>query len=205
MLREKQEDWAEEERARAKGQVRFDSSFSPHAFTHAPLYLLLPPRSLRAPLFAQGNDVPPDETYDDDEPKRKKRKKKKNAEPSYSSSDDEDEDGLKRGKEDPALPVRWCLRLSYAVSFTQSGTELMRLFCFGVQEEVFFRLNEERFHIRWRAQVRSFLAWLRRFVLLTSLAIIRSSFAVLRKNSTTRTSPLSSASSSTSLVTRQTS
>ncbi|GAA5833381.1 hypothetical protein JCM11251_003478 [Rhodosporidiobolus azoricus] len=93
MLREKQEEWAEEERARAKGQGQ--------------------------------DEAVPDETYDDDAPKRKKRKKKKAAETSYSSSDDDDDDeGLKRGKEDPPLP-----------------------------EEVFFRLNEERFHIRWRAQL----------------------------------------------------
>ncbi|GAA5887165.1 hypothetical protein JCM6882_009470 [Rhodosporidiobolus microsporus] len=88
LLREKQDDWAEEERARAKGQ---------------------------------GNDTPPDETYDDDAPKRKKRKKK--GRPVDSDSSD-DEDGLKLEKADPALP-----------------------------EEVFFKLNEERFHIRWRAQL----------------------------------------------------
>ncbi|BGP21127.1 hypothetical protein JCM10213_008960 [Rhodosporidiobolus nylandii] len=89
LLREKQEEWAEEERARAKGQ-------------------------------GNDNDTP-DEPYDDDAPKRKKRKKK--AAPIDSDSSD-DEDQLKLDKVDPPLP-----------------------------EEVFFKLNEERFHIRWRAQL----------------------------------------------------
>ncbi|GAA5949404.1 hypothetical protein JCM21900_004051 [Sporobolomyces salmonicolor] len=82
LLREKQEEWAEEERARAKGK---------------------------------GGDAA---DQSDDEPKRKKRRKRK-GEPESS-----DEEEIELRKVDPPLP-----------------------------DEVFFRINEERFHIRWRAKL----------------------------------------------------
>ncbi|GAA5989633.1 hypothetical protein JCM11641_002907 [Rhodosporidiobolus odoratus] len=90
LLREKQDEWALEERARAKGQ-------------------------------GNDSDVPTQADSDDDAPKRKKRRKKKVQVESDASSE---EDELKLEKEDPPLP-----------------------------EESFFKLNEERFHIRWRAQL----------------------------------------------------
>ncbi|BGP28188.1 RNA polymerase III subunit C82 [Rhodotorula toruloides] len=90
MLREKQEEWAEEEQARARGK---------------------------------GAEVEAEQ--DDDEPKRKKRRKKGKAAPVASSDEDElEDDGFVVKKPDPPLP-----------------------------EEVFFKINEERFHIRWRAQL----------------------------------------------------
>ncbi|GAA5898808.1 hypothetical protein JCM5296_005613 [Sporobolomyces johnsonii] len=82
LLREKQEEWAEEERERAKGK---------------------------------GGDAAEES---DDEPKRKKRRKRK-GEPESS-----DEEEIELRKVDPPLP-----------------------------DEVFFRINEERFHIRWRAKL----------------------------------------------------
>ncbi|CEQ40776.1 SPOSA6832_02433 [Sporobolomyces salmonicolor] len=104
LLREKQEEWAEEERARAKGKVC---------------------RRLRSPRFAltiltlhsasQGGDAA---EQSDDEPKRKKRRKRK------GQPESSDEEEIELRKVDPPLP-----------------------------DEVFFRINEERFHIRWRAKL----------------------------------------------------
>ncbi|GAA6024508.1 hypothetical protein JCM10207_000399 [Rhodosporidiobolus poonsookiae] len=119
LLREKQEEWAEEERARARGRA--------------------------------ADGVIPDEAYDSDAPKRKKRRKKgdkngaagKKVSRDYSDSSD-DEDELKLEKVDPPLP-----------------------------EESFFKLNEERFHIRWRAQLlKSFAAELYNPHVATVLGVI---------------------------------
>ncbi|GAA5832261.1 hypothetical protein JCM5353_005685 [Sporobolomyces roseus] len=87
-LRQKQLEWAEEERERAKGK---------------------------------GGDMNGD-VSDDDAPRRRKKKKRKGD----ISSDDEEEETGGKGYErvDPPLP-----------------------------DEVFFRINPERFHIRWRAQL----------------------------------------------------
>ncbi|GAA5876499.1 hypothetical protein JCM16303_003556 [Sporobolomyces ruberrimus] len=89
LLREKQQEWAEEERERAKGK---------------------------------GGDTS-GQLSDDDAPRRKKKKRRKG---DISTDDEEDVDMGKKSFEkiDPPLP-----------------------------EEVFFRLNPERFHIRWRAQL----------------------------------------------------
>ncbi|GAA5949208.1 hypothetical protein JCM3765_003331 [Sporobolomyces pararoseus] len=88
LLKEKQLEWAEEERERAKGK---------------------------------GGDASA-EVSDDDAPRRRKKKRRKG---DISSDEEEDITTNKNfEKIDPPLP-----------------------------EEVFFRLNPERFHIRWRAQL----------------------------------------------------
>jgi hypothetical protein len=92
MLREKQEEWAEEEQARARGKVGDLCSRSCEA-------------AADAPLSSQGAEVEAEQ--DDDEPKRKKRRKKGKAAPVDSSDEDElEDDGFIVKKPDPPLPVR---------------------------------------------------------------------------------------------------
>ncbi|GAA6043271.1 hypothetical protein JCM8097_003026 [Rhodosporidiobolus ruineniae] len=120
LLREKQDEFAEEERERAKGK----------GSNRDEDYPALPSRT---GTNGAGSDS------DSDAPKRKKRRKVNGKEDAKgkkggkgrkkkveSSSDEgsEDEDELRGEKEDPALP-----------------------------DEAFFKINEERFHIRWRAQL----------------------------------------------------
>jgi hypothetical protein len=135
--------------------------------------LLTPPN-----LRPQSADVAAEDS-EDDAPKRKKRKQR--GEPSArtkkkskkskqgifskgggSESDtvsergcdddsDDDDDDEAPVKEDPPLPASpgFCPRFP-----TLSHADTLWVVC--VQEEVFYRVNEERFHLQWRAQVRSF-------------------------------------------------
>lgn len=117
-------------------------------FSTTPLYLSS--RAHHPPFFAQGNDNDVPDIDSDDEPKRKKRKKKK-GQPESDSSDDEAE--LKLEKVDPPLPVRTTFLLLFPAPSPAALSVLMHPFPLS-QAEGFFKLNPERFHIRWRAQVR---------------------------------------------------
>ncbi|POY72143.1 hypothetical protein BMF94_4876 [Rhodotorula taiwanensis] len=128
-LRDKQISWAEEERARAKGKVRLDRLAQDVG--SADSYI----------RHSQGIDAVQADEEEDDAPKRKKRKKGGAASPSKKSRkgrNDDDSDVEQPGSDDDDMPSHVDRPLP---------------------EEMFYRINEERFHLRWRAQLlRSFAA-----------------------------------------------